>query len=159
MWNFIEKYGVWTRNGMKRTQTVGPILWTKIPLMTNPTSPPVDSLRAHKLCISAAKEGWLMLFCATQASITTSPITTPAVPAVNSTRARTRCTSQNDNTSMENTPRIPITIKKSNHTITSEILLDALRDKFRSNLKVTNLDTNQQTKRKFLLFILIHGII
>lgn len=76
--------------------------------MENPTSAPMAELKEHKLCISDAREGWIMLFCATQASIVTSAIAIPALEAVKAETANTRCNfSCNDNKSMELTPRQP----------------------------------------------------
>jgi len=83
--------------------------------MKKPNSDPTDTLKAHKLCMSAASEGWEILFCATQASMVTSAIATPAFPAVNDRRANTRCRFlSKDNTSMAITPMIPETIKEAN---------------------------------------------
>ncbi len=79
-----------------------------MPLMKNPISAPMEALKAHKLCISAARDSCLILFCATQASMVTSAIATPALPAVNDNSAKTRCSFPcNDNKSMEITPRKP----------------------------------------------------
>ena len=61
-----------------------------MPLMENPNSAPIEELKAHKLCMSEAREGWEILFCATHASMVTSAIATPALPAVNAKIANTR---------------------------------------------------------------------
>lgn len=84
-----------------------------MPLKGNPTNDPIDELKAHKLCISAAREGWIPLFCATHASTVTSAIATPALPAVKNSRANKMCRFLcNDKNSME---IIPIEPEKRKH--------------------------------------------
>lgn len=51
----------------------------------------MEELKAQRLCMSAAREGTLMLFCATQASMVTSAMATPALPAVKNVTANTKC--------------------------------------------------------------------
>lgn len=76
--------------GFKWQPTLGPIRWTKTPLMENLTRDPIADTDEHKLYMLAIKEGWVMLFCTTHASIVTSAIVTPALPVVNANRANTR---------------------------------------------------------------------
>lgn len=57
--------------------TLGPMRWTKITLMKNPTSAPIAPLKIHKLCMFAAREGCLMQSCATQASTVSHPLLPP----------------------------------------------------------------------------------
>lgn len=74
---------------MLKILTLEPMASISRPLMENPIRPPIDELNPHKLCISAANEGWFMLFWATHASMVTSAIATPALPAVSNSKPST----------------------------------------------------------------------
>lgn len=91
-----------------RKQTLAPARWTKKPLRENPINALIEELSPHKLCISPAREGWLMVCCVTQASIATSAIAIPALPATRDNKANARCKLLwSDRTSMEITPSNP----------------------------------------------------
>lgn len=113
---YFQINNMWSKSRFKSEDTkitFGPMRWTNIPLMKNPKSAPIEELKAHKLCMSAAREWCLILFCATQASMVTSAIATPALPAVNDKMAHPRCSfSCNDIKSMEITPRKPALTRK-----------------------------------------------
>lgn len=94
-------------------QTWELIAWTSKPLIENPRRPPMDELNPHKLCMSEASAGWFILFCATQASIVTSAIAAPALPAVMAIKANTTCSLLcRESVSIEITPTRPVFTKK-----------------------------------------------
>lgn len=93
---------------LEKNQTLGPSRWTRNPLSENPTNAPIEEASPHKLCMSPARDGWLILFCVTQASIVTSAIATPALPTIRDNREIVRSNFlSSDSTSMEITPITP----------------------------------------------------
>ena len=76
--------------------------------MENPINDPTEELNPHKLCMSEANGGFVMLFCATRASSVTSAIAAPVLCAVSATIAATMpkllC---RESIRMDDTPIIP----------------------------------------------------
>lgn len=106
--------------------------------MKYPISCPIAVAEAHKLCMSAAREGCLILFSATQASMVTSDIATPALAAVNDNTANARCSfSCTDIISRE---MMPIQPELTPMEFSSEKLHQSFPCKFTGNIKDKSVD-------------------
>uniref|UniRef100_A0A0A9DW37 Uncharacterized protein n=1 Tax=Arundo donax TaxID=35708 RepID=A0A0A9DW37_ARUDO len=76
--------------------------------MENPSNALTEEQNPHMLCMSEARDGCVMLFCATRASTVTSAMAAPELCAVSASNAGMIPTSRcRDSVSIDETPITP----------------------------------------------------